>query len=66
IGRGRVKTAANHMITEERVTVVVKGSSVMDCAISVGRGVICLMTAQGKVISASVADNLGTRPMLVV
>ncbi|MCI90027.1 hypothetical protein A2U01_0111317, partial [Trifolium medium] len=47
------------------VTVVVKGSKAMDCAISVELGVICRMIARGKVISALVADSLGTRPMLV-
>ncbi|MCI52606.1 cellular nucleic acid-binding protein, partial [Trifolium medium] len=39
--KGRVKIVANPMTTEERVTEVVKGSRRMDCAISVGRGVIC-------------------------
>ncbi|MCI76123.1 hypothetical protein A2U01_0097392, partial [Trifolium medium] len=65
IGRGRVKTASNPMITDERVTVVVKGSRAMDCAISVELGIICRMIARGKVISALVANSLGTRPMLV-
>ncbi|MCI93760.1 hypothetical protein A2U01_0115058, partial [Trifolium medium] len=64
--RGRVKTAANPMITEERVTVVAKGSNATGYAISVGRGVICLMTARTRMISVSAVESLGTRPMLVV
>ncbi|MCI83101.1 hypothetical protein A2U01_0104376 [Trifolium medium] len=66
IGKGRVKTAANPMITEEKVMVVVKGSRVLEIVTNVENGVICHMIARRKVTSVLVVVSLGIRPMLVV